>query len=450
MADQNSEKQSKLNKMQELGLNRTQESIIEPEENYENNFFSNNNRDYHYTEYTYGPAQDNAYFGNAKYTYSNRINEVPNTMGEFKRRTKARICSNCQTTSTPSWRRGGNGKILLCNACGLYQKLHNRPRPFSVASDGKTKAMKGSSERSACVSCHSICSSVKLRVKGHGDMCEECYEYYKSCNGHYYGQKRNEDGFSSYNESSSQPRIYNGYDNRQSEKYNSYQNGYRESRSNEYYSSDYYGPTSRASSSERHNPLYKSQPELQGYRSESRGYPNNLEAPSHVYGDDSGYYNKRYDRPTHIYEQSEKPHSFGSENIYSVSGNNSGHSRPESRSSYKSSSSSNYNVDNDLQRYSDPSEYKSSYANYNYLIDNSSSMGGSEAKSTGDMFLKKDKEDMSDKPYVYGSEQRAYGKDRYSSDSVRNSAKNVNNVKNNNTPSIIPDADTTADDRGIE
>ena len=33
-------------------------------------------------------------------------------------------CMNCKTTSTTLWRRNTNGDPL-CNACGLYQKLHN-------------------------------------------------------------------------------------------------------------------------------------------------------------------------------------------------------------------------------------------------------------------------------------------------------------------------------------
>ncbi|KAI8638293.1 hypothetical protein BD408DRAFT_27585 [Parasitella parasitica] len=37
-------------------------------------------------------------------------------------------CSNCDATSTPLWRRSADDEIL-CNACGLYLKLHNTSRP---------------------------------------------------------------------------------------------------------------------------------------------------------------------------------------------------------------------------------------------------------------------------------------------------------------------------------
>lgn len=48
-------------------------------------------------------------------------------------------CSNCGATTTPSWRRCPEGKALLCNACGLYQKLHKRPRPVTVDEDGNVR-----------------------------------------------------------------------------------------------------------------------------------------------------------------------------------------------------------------------------------------------------------------------------------------------------------------------
>ncbi|KAI1787418.1 hypothetical protein LXA43DRAFT_951307 [Ganoderma leucocontextum] len=52
-------------------------------------------------------------------------------------------CSNCGATHTPLWRRGLNDE-LNCNACGLYCKLHKRPRPKSMRNnhgEGRAQAV---------------------------------------------------------------------------------------------------------------------------------------------------------------------------------------------------------------------------------------------------------------------------------------------------------------------
>lgn len=44
-------------------------------------------------------------------------------------------CKNCHTPETTLWRRGPAGEPL-CNACGLYQKLHGSRRPLNMKKDG--------------------------------------------------------------------------------------------------------------------------------------------------------------------------------------------------------------------------------------------------------------------------------------------------------------------------
>lgn len=43
-------------------------------------------------------------------------------------------CSNCETHNTPLWRKGPQGNSL-CNACGLFLKLHGVMRPLSLKTD---------------------------------------------------------------------------------------------------------------------------------------------------------------------------------------------------------------------------------------------------------------------------------------------------------------------------
>lgn len=46
-------------------------------------------------------------------------------------RREGTTCANCKTTNTTLWRRNHNGEPV-CNACGLYYKLHNVPRPLTM------------------------------------------------------------------------------------------------------------------------------------------------------------------------------------------------------------------------------------------------------------------------------------------------------------------------------
>ena len=39
------------------------------------------------------------------------------------------VCANCKTIQTTLWRRAKNGETV-CNACGLYNKLHGVSATF--------------------------------------------------------------------------------------------------------------------------------------------------------------------------------------------------------------------------------------------------------------------------------------------------------------------------------
>ncbi|ORX71898.1 glucocorticoid receptor-like (DNA-binding domain) [Linderina pennispora] len=52
------------------------------------------------------------------------------------------ICCNCGETETPSWRRHPISNSMLCNACGLYYRLHRKPRPIAYDESGKLQVIR--------------------------------------------------------------------------------------------------------------------------------------------------------------------------------------------------------------------------------------------------------------------------------------------------------------------
>lgn len=63
-----------------------------------------------------------------------KLNAPSGDKSANKDETKKTECSNCHASKTPLWRKDPQGNTL-CNACGLFLKLHGTTRPLSLKTD---------------------------------------------------------------------------------------------------------------------------------------------------------------------------------------------------------------------------------------------------------------------------------------------------------------------------
>lgn len=90
------------------------------------------------------------------------------------------VCANCGVNHTPLWRRSANDEIL-CNACGLYQKLHKVPRPKSIRQHAVRKDTQAMTEHETteCSNCHTTNTPLWRRDENGATLCNACGLYQK-------------------------------------------------------------------------------------------------------------------------------------------------------------------------------------------------------------------------------------------------------------------------------
>lgn len=101
----------------------------------------------------------------------------PSHAGDEEEEGPVTVCHNCGITKTPLWRRTPDKRHSLCNACGLYLKQYQIMRP--LVPRNRCQATRKDEENTVCTNCEATKTSLWRKDENGQVICNACGLYHK-------------------------------------------------------------------------------------------------------------------------------------------------------------------------------------------------------------------------------------------------------------------------------